>query len=69
MSTLHEQAQAGLVPLRPIVVKSRRLVPEWGRRWWILYPDGTTDWKWHAEDARFAAHAWEPYSHDRLTNG
>ena len=62
-SSLEGAASAGWVPVRPMVVRSRR-PGEAGGRWWALYPDGSTEWFWAgtkgegAEDARFAAHAW-----------
>lgn len=61
--SLEGAARQGWVPTRPMVVRSRR-TGEAGDRWWVLYPDGKTEWFWAgldgegAEDARFAAHAW-----------
>ena len=68
--TLYEQTFVeGWVPTRPTVVRSRRKGDPFGRRFWVLYPDTSADWFWDFDDAITAAHAWEPYSHDRLTNG
>jgi hypothetical protein len=67
VSTLYEKLMAGMVPARPTVVRTRAKRSD--RPWWVIYPDDTVDRYLDAEDARVDAHAWEPYSHERLTNG